>query len=95
MTILEAGWKTGRSGLLEKDGKRFDFTIITNQGNEARLKAAQIIKEQLKRIGITMNIKVLEWQAMLHEFIEKKRFEAVLMGWALSRNPDLYDIWHS
>lgn len=93
--LLEAGWKTGQSGFLEKDGKRFDFTIITNQGNEARLKAAQIIKEQLKTIGITMNIKVLEWQAMLHEFIDKKRFEAVLMGWALSRDPDLYDIWHS
>jgi peptide/nickel transport system substrate-binding protein len=38
---------------------------------------------------------VLEWQAMLHEFIDKKRFEAVIMGWALSRDPDAYDIWHS
>ena len=32
---------------------------------------------------------------MLHEFIHKKRFEAVLMGWGLSRDPDLFDIWHS
>ncbi|MDA8339399.1 MAG: hypothetical protein M0Z70_08885, partial [Nitrospiraceae bacterium] len=54
-----------------------------------------IIKEQLKKVGIEMNIKVLEWQAMLHEFIDKKRFEAVIMGWALSRDPDIYDIWHS
>ncbi len=91
----DAGWEIGQSGLLEKDGKPFSFTVLVNQGNEARLKTAQIIKENLKAIGVEMNIKVLEWQAMLHEFIDKKRFEAVIMGWALSRDPDIYDIWHS
>ncbi len=91
----ELGWKKGKNGLLEKDGKVFSFTVIVNQGNEARIKTAQIIKEQLKNVGIELNIKVLEWQAMLHEFIHKKRFEAVIMGWALSRDPDIYDIWHS
>ena len=93
--LEEAGWKIGRSGLLEKNGIPFEFTVITNQGNEARLKTAQIIKENLKKIGINMHIKVLEWQAMLHEFIDKKRFEAIIMGWGLSRDPDMYDIWHS
>ncbi|HMK56768.1 MAG TPA: peptide-binding protein [Dissulfurispiraceae bacterium] len=93
--LNDIGWKKNRDGRLEKDGRIFSFTLITNQGNAERLKAAQIIKEQLKRVGIDVNIKVLEWQAMLHEFIDKKRFEAVMMGWALSRDPDLYDIWHS
>ncbi|MCX8069697.1 MAG: peptide-binding protein [Thermodesulfovibrionales bacterium] len=93
--MKEAGWVLNSQNVLEKDGKPFTFTVITNQGNEARLKTAQIIKEQLKKIGIDMTIKVLEWQAMLHEFIDKKRFEAVIMGWSLSRDPDCYDIWHS
>ena len=91
----QAGWEKSKDGLLEKDGKPFMFTVCVNQGNEARLKAAQIIQENLKRVGIDMKIRVLEWQAMLHEFIDKKRFEAVIMGWALSRDPDAYDIWHS
>jgi peptide/nickel transport system substrate-binding protein len=93
--LSELGWKRNAEGWMEKGGKVFSFTVITNQGNEARMKTAQIIKEQLKRVGIEMNIKVLEWQAMLHEFIDKKKFEAVIMGWGLSRDPDLYDIWHS
>lgn len=94
--LLEnAGWKLGKSGFVEKDGIPFRFTILINQGNEARIKTAQIIKENLKKIGIDVNIKVLEWQAMLHDFIDKKRFEAVILGWALSRDPDIYDIWHS
>ncbi|MEW6675229.1 MAG: ABC transporter substrate-binding protein [Nitrospirota bacterium] len=95
MLFAQAGWNMGKGGFLEKDGKPFSFTVLVNQGNEARLKTAQIIKENLKRVGVDMNIKVLEWQTMLHEFIDKKRFEAVIMGWALSRDPDAYDIWHS
>ena len=91
----DAGWKRNSEGILMKNNKPLSFTVLVNQGNDARLKTAQIIKEQLKRVGIEMNIKVLEWQAMLHDFIDKKRFEAIIMGWGLSRDPDLYDIWHS
>lgn len=90
-----AGWKMNASGLLEKDGKIFSFTLLVNQGNDARLKTAQILQEQLRLVGIDIHIKVYEWQAMLHEFVDKKRFEAVILGWALSRDPDIYDIWHS
>jgi peptide/nickel transport system substrate-binding protein len=93
--LQEAGWVMGNDKHLYKEGKPFRFTVLINQGNDARRKAAEIVRENLKRVGIEMDIKVLEWQAMLHEFIDKKRFEAVIMGWALSRDPDIYDIWHS
>jgi peptide/nickel transport system substrate-binding protein len=96
LRILSAlGWKKNSDGLLERDGKTFSFSVLTNQGNESRLKAAQIIKEQLRRIGIEMNIKSLEWQAMLHNFINKKKFEAVILAWGLARDPDIHDIWSS
>jgi peptide/nickel transport system substrate-binding protein len=95
MLLQEAGWTMGSNNLMYKDGKPFKFTVLINQGNDARRKAAEIIRENLRKVGIEMEIKVLEWQAMLHEFIDKKRFEAVIMGWALSRDPDIYDIWHS
>ncbi len=93
--LSEMGWKMNGRGILEKNGKPLSFTVLVNQGNEARLKTAQILKEQFKKVGIEMQIKVLEWQAMLHDFIDKKRFEAIIMGWGLSRDPDVFDIWHS
>lgn len=93
--LKEAGWTRGDDGLLRKEGKPFRFTVLVNQGNTQRLMAAQIIKEDLKKIGIEMDIRVIEWQTLLHQFIDKKTFEAVIMGWALSRDPDIYDIWHS
>ncbi|MCX7793034.1 MAG: peptide-binding protein [Thermodesulfovibrionales bacterium] len=93
--LMEAGWKRGDDGILRKNGVPFKFTVLVNQGNTQRLMAAQIIKEDLKKIGIEMDIRVLEWQTLLHQFIDKRAFEAVIMGWALSRDPDIYDIWHS
>ncbi len=92
--LSELGWKENDKGILTKDGKIFSFILLLNQGNEARLKTAQIIKEQLKKIGIELNIRVLEWQNFL-ELITKRQFQAVLLGWSLSRDPDLFDIFHS
>lgn len=92
----EAGWlDTNADGWLDKEGEIFEFTIITNQGNEERAKAAQIIQRRLKDIGIKVKIKIIEWSVFLTEFIDKRKFEVVLLGWSLSRDPDNFDIWHS
>jgi peptide/nickel transport system substrate-binding protein len=94
--LREAGWQdSNHDGWIEKRGENFEFTILVNQGNEERLKVAQIIQKRLKDIGIKVKIKVLEWSVFLTEFIDKKNFEAVLLGWSLGRDPDNYDIWHS
>jgi peptide/nickel transport system substrate-binding protein len=94
--LQEAGWQDSNAdGWLDKDGETFEFTIITNQGNEERAKAAQIIQMRLKNIGIKVKIKIVEWSVFLTEFIDKRNFEGVLLGWSLARDPDNYDIWHS
>ncbi len=94
--LAEAGWKdTNNDGILDKDGRPFAFTLMTNQGNEERAKTAEIIQQDLRQIGIKVEIRILEWQAFLHQFIDKKKFEAIILGWSLGRDPDSYDIWHS
>jgi peptide/nickel transport system substrate-binding protein len=96
MLLGEAGWlDRDGDGILEKDGARFSFTIITNQGNEQRRMTAEIIQRRLKEVGIEVRIKIIEWSAFVSEFIDKRRFDAVLLGWGLSLDPDMYDIWHS
>lgn len=93
--LIEAGWAKGDNGLLMKDGKPFSFTILTNQGNEQRIKTAQIVQYRLKKIGIDVKIRVLEWASLLTNYIDTRNFDAVLMGWSISQDPDQYDIWHS
>ena len=94
--LSECGWADhNNDGILDKDGRSFEFTILTNQGNLERQRAAEIIQARLKDIGIKVKIRVVEWSVFLTEFIDKRRFEAVLLGWSLGREPDCYDIWHS
>ncbi len=94
--LKEAGWDdTDGDGWVEKEGEEFEFTVLVNQGNAERMRSAELIQRYLKDIGIRVKIRVVEWSALVNEFINKRRFEAVLMGWFLSRDPDCYDIWHS
>ncbi len=94
--LAEAGWQDrDKDGRLEKDGQPFAFTLITNQGNEVRRQVAELVQRQLRELGIDVKIRILEWSTFVHEFIDKRRFEVVLLGWSLSRDPDLYDLFHS
>ena len=93
--LAAAGWnRKNKAGFLVKDGRQFEFTLLTNQGNEGRRKCAEIIQQRLKEVGIKVNIKIVEWGCLL-DIIDKRRFDAVLLGWGLSRDPDCYDIFHS
>lgn len=93
--LADKGWRDRNGdGILEKDGRVFRFTILTNQGNNERIRAAEIIQQNLKAIGIDVKIRVMEWQAFLEQ-IDKRSFDAMILGWSMSRDPDLYDIWHS
>jgi len=92
--LADAGWKY-KNGLLYKNGKKFEFTIVTNQGNAQRKKTAEIIQRRLKAIGMSVKIRVIEWASFIKEFINKREFDATILGWSLSPEPDPYSIWHS
>jgi len=94
--LAEAGWRdSDGDGVLDKDGRPFAFEIITNQGNEVRAKCAEIIQKQLADVGIRVKIRILEWAAFVNDFINKRRFEATILGWTIPQDPDIYDVWHS
>ena len=94
--LREAGWEDhDGDGRLDKDGKPFAFTVMTNQGNALRAQTAEIIQRRLEEIGIKMKIRIVEWSAFINEFIDKRKFEAVILGWTTGQDPDMFDIWHS
>ena len=94
--LAESGWKdVNADGILVKDGKPFRFTVITNQGNKMREMSAVILQDHLAKIGIKMDIRIIEWSSFLHNFIDKGDFDATLLGWSTGIDPDQYIIWHS
>jgi peptide/nickel transport system substrate-binding protein len=73
----------------------FEFEIVTNTGGETRINAAQILQYQLAKVGVKMNIRVMEWQAYLNTVVHPRNFDALLLGWNLALMPDAYPLWHT
>jgi peptide/nickel transport system substrate-binding protein len=94
--LAEVGWKdTNGDGILEKDGKPFRFKLITNSGNETRRDVGVLAQRQLREIGIDVTFEFYEWSVFLKDFINARHFDACILGWGLSVDPDAYEIWHS
>jgi peptide/nickel transport system substrate-binding protein len=93
--LEEAGFTRKSGGPLTKNGVPFEFTILVNQGNTVRIQCAELIQRRLAEIGIDVKIRVVEWASFVNEFIDKRNFEAVILGWTIPQDPDMYDIWHS
>jgi ABC-type transport system substrate-binding protein len=93
--LKEAGWEPNKEGWLEKDGKKFQFTLITNSGNDIRKAVLAIAQDAWKQIGIDVRTDVLEWSVFIQERVNKLDFDALILGWVMGIEPDLYQIWHS
>jgi len=93
--FAEAGWTdSDGDGVLDKDGKDFAFTLLTNSGNPRRARAAILIQSNLKDVGVKMEISKLESNTFFSG-LRKREFEAALSGWVASDYVDLSGLWHS
>jgi len=93
--LKEAGWIRNKGGWLEKNGKRLEFTLITNSGNDIRKAILAIAQDAWKQIGIDVRTDLLEWSVFIQERVDKADFDALILGWSMGIDPDLYQIWHS
>jgi ABC-type transport system substrate-binding protein len=93
--LEEAGWKRNPAGWLEKSGKKLQFTLITNSGNDIRKAILAIAQDSWKQIGIDVRTDLLEWSVFIQERVDKADFDAIILGWLMGIDPDLYQIWHS
>ncbi len=91
----QAGWKRGSDGYLQKDGKRLAFTLITNNGNPLRKAILSIAQDAWKKIGIQVETDLLEWSVFIQKRVNQLDFDALILGWSMGIEPDLYQIWHS
>lgn len=88
--ILESkGWKdTNGDGVIDKDGKPFSFVLLSNAGNQQRNDAAVMIQDQLKKVGIQVEPRVVEFNSMTADGAEGK-FDAMIFGFAMDTSLDM------
>ena len=93
--LLEAGWyDRDGDGLRDKDGKPFQFEMLLPSGNAVYRQRAALIKENLRKLGIDMTVRELEWATFL-ENINDRKFDACSLAWGIDVEDDPYQIWHT
>jgi len=93
--LAKAGWKdTNGDGILDKNGKKFEFELLFTAQNPAIERIALVYQESLKKLGINLKIHTLEWTVFLKQLMSD-HFDACLLAWGSSLDSDPYQIWHS
>jgi peptide/nickel transport system substrate-binding protein len=76
--LAAAGWiDHDGDGIREKDGRALAFELITRKGDPVRENAAVIIRENLRRIGVDVSLRVMEHAAGL-DLVMSGRFDTYL-----------------
>ena len=96
--LKEEGWEdSDQNGILDKTLKghktELKFTLIF--ANKDFEKYLTLYQEDLKKHGIAMSLRFMEWSAFL-KLLNEKKFSAVTLGWSAGTvDIDPKAIWHS
>jgi peptide/nickel transport system substrate-binding protein len=95
-SILESkGWSdTDQDGILDLEGEPFSFELITNTGSQVRNDAAVMVQEHLRRAGIQVRLRQLEFNTVVSRALEHD-FDAMLGGWDIDTSMDLTYAFHT
>jgi peptide/nickel transport system substrate-binding protein len=87
-TLLKEGgfsWSNGPDGesaLLDGDGKPVEFSIVTSSSNANFSKIAALIQDDLKQLGMRVQVVPLEFRSLIDRVTQSKEYEACVMGLA-------------
>jgi peptide/nickel transport system substrate-binding protein len=89
--LREAGFQQRGSQdapeLVDAQGNRVEFTLIAPVENEARVKMAAVIQEDLGRLGIKVQVAPIEFQALTSRWQQSFDYDAILLGTSVTE-PD-------
>ncbi len=92
----EAGWiDHDGDGLRDKNGIPFQFDFLYVAGSAFANQLASMMREDLLKVGIKMEPRGLEFNALTRA-LDERQFDAVTLAWAVTpTESDPYQLWHS
>ncbi len=95
-TLAALGWQDDDGdGVRERDGVPLVFDLLVPNSSAARVRAAQIVAEQLRRVGVDMRIEALEFQTTFAR-AEDGRFDAIFGAFGGDPSPaSIAEVWTS
>jgi peptide/nickel transport system substrate-binding protein len=98
MALLQhAGFARSGNALLDGAGNKVEFSMITNAGNKLHERMLALIQQDLARLGIQLNVVVLDFPSLIERISRTYNYEAVLMAWSnIALDPSAQmNIWMS
>ncbi len=94
--LLEAaGWvDSDNDGVREKAGQRLEFILLAND-DPIRQALLQQISGYRAEVGIKAMPRTVSFAGLVSDFLAPRRFDAALVTWNISGDPDPYPLWHS
>jgi peptide/nickel transport system substrate-binding protein len=102
-SLAKDGWSKGPDGFLQKTTTNkskkktaipLAFSISTGNAEELT-KTAEIIKQDLAKIGIRVDVKTFEIGNLNQSVIRPRDYDSLLFGEIINNESDLFAFWHS
>ena len=91
------GFHRSGDALFDRDGHKVEFSMITNAGNKLHERTLALIQQDLAKLGIQLNIVVLDFPSLIERISRSFNYESVLMAFTnVDLDPsDQMNIWLS
>jgi len=91
--LAAAGWTPGANGVLQKDGKLFQFTMDVGQRGVLEPVNA-LIQQDLKNVGVIADLNTMEWNAYIQKDVVRRDYTATVNWWTYPSDPDVFPYYH-
>jgi peptide/nickel transport system substrate-binding protein len=93
--LLDAGFKyNAKNQLLDADGNRVRFTLMTNAGNTIREQMVAQIRQDLAKIGMQVDLSPINFGVLIDKLDNSLDWDAYVLAMGSSREPnDGANIW--
>ena len=79
-SLAADGFKLDAGTLKDRSGNIVEFSIITGAGNRERERMAAMIQQDLKQIGMKVNVLTLEFGSVIERITSSFNYEAAMLG---------------
>ena len=91
----ESGWvDTDGDGTRDKNGLPMQLILLTNDG-PTRISLIEQIAADWQAVGVKVVVESVSFGGFVSDFLTPRRFEAALLSWDITGDPDPFPLYHS
>jgi peptide/nickel transport system substrate-binding protein len=74
------GFRRSGDALVDREGHKVEFSMITNAGNKSHERMLALIQQDLAKLGVQLNVVTLDFPSLIERISRSYNYESVLMA---------------